>query len=97
MTRYNVVVKTRGFTYFVPRRYREFESLHKTMKQKYGINFPHFPSKVNLLKSQEAVFKDRRIGLEKFLNYLQVIASKNLGEKVYQEYFDFIEIGGTRR
>lgn len=67
------------------------------MKQKYGLSFSQFPSKVNLLKSQEAVFKDRRIGLEKFLNYLQANAYKHLADKVYQEYFEFIEIGNTRR
>lgn len=96
MTRYKIVVKTRGFTYFVTKRFREFEELHKIVKQKYNLNFSQFPSKVNLLKSQEAVFRDRKIALEKFLNFVQSHVYKNLGSVYMQEYYEFIEIGNFK-
>jgi hypothetical protein len=78
----------------VSKRFSEFDELYQLMKIRHKkiFKFDNFPSKLNILKSMEAVNRERKQKLQDFLNYLQKLAFENIDKTEVNEYFDFIEM-----
>ncbi len=97
VTVYQIIVKTRGFSYLISKRFSEFDELYQLLKIKYHIKYDNFPSKLNLLKSMEAVNRERKQKLQDFLNYLQKYTIERIDSIQIKEYFDFIEMATCKK
>jgi hypothetical protein len=97
VTVYQIIIKTRGFSYYFSKRFSEFDELYQLLKIKYHIKYDNFPSKINILKSMEAVNRERKQKLQDFLNYLQKFAIERIDSIQVKEYFDFIEMAKCKK
>lgn len=97
VTVYQIIIKTRGFSYLVSKRFSEFDELFQLLKIKYQLKYDNFPSKLNLLKSMEAVNRERKQKLQDFLNYLQKFVLERIDSLQIKEYFDFIEMATCKK
>ena len=97
VTFYQVVVKKKSFSYLIQKRFSDFVDLHNDFTHKYDIQFDNFPSKITFYRSRENVLKERRASLEKFLNYLRIVAAENIDRVRFPELFDFLEISQIKK
>lgn len=89
---YDLVVAVRSCEYTLSKRFSDFSKFHQLLQSKYGVNFPGFPSKVTVLKSHEAIIKERRTGLLKFLDFVLEAATDKRRTTPIEEFLDFLQI-----
>ena len=94
---YQIVVQRKSYSYLVQRRFNDFVELHKQFNKRYQICFEDFPSKVTFYRSKESVLKERKAGLEAFLNYLRVVAIQKIESLIFPELYSFLEIGTCKK
>lgn len=66
---YNIDLKMGSAEWKVSRRYKDFEKLHEELKKNNG-RIPDLPSKSILPLNKQEDIEQRRLGLEKYLQYL---------------------------
>lgn len=87
-----MVVELRSCRYMLSKRFSDFSKFHQLLQSKYSLNFPGFPTKLTMLKSQEAVIKERRSGLQNFLEFiLEAVLDKKRTTPIL-EFMDFLKI-----
>lgn len=94
---YQIVVKKKSYSYLVQRRFSEFRDLKKIFKKRYEISFQNFPSRVTLFRSKESVLKERKASLERFLNYLRLVALQNMETFKFPELNSFLQLGTCKK
>lgn len=97
MTLYQVIIKKKSYSYLVQKRFSDFVELHKQFNTKYEIYFDGFPSKVTFYRSKDTVLKERKAALEKFMNYLRLVAIQNLDYFKFSELYAFLEMATCRK
>jgi PX domain len=91
------VIKKKSYSYHIQKRFSDFVDLHKQFNINYDVSFENFPSKVTFHRSKETVRKERKASLEKFLNYLRLVAIQNLDYVKFPELYCFLEMGTCRK
>lgn len=94
---YQVVVKKKSYSYQLQKRFSDFVELKRQFEKEYQIKFDNFPSKITFYKSKEDIRKERKTSLEKFLNYLRLVAIQNMDDFRFPELYNFLEMGGCRK
>jgi len=97
VTLYQVVIKKKSYSYLIQKRFSDFVELNRQFNSKYEIYFDGFPSKVTFYRSREAVLKERKAALEKFMNYLRLVAIQNLDFFKFPELYAFLEMATCRK
>jgi len=90
-TVYVIQVNTPFTTYFIEKRYTQFLELYRKIERNYkniGIGRTNFPAKKFFGTFTESTIQFRRVGLGRFLNFLDNIYK----EQQIVEFLEFIEI-----
>jgi len=86
-TFYTISIRSEGLSWDINRRYKEFEFLHKKLKQVCG-KLPILPKKTLFKIKSEADKEKRKLKLNE---YLQVLAERN-DTSTNQYFLEFTEV-----